>query len=47
MGNTIVGCFSKALLRGSYDRWNLKVRARKCAAVVAFCTPEPLRVEEE
>jgi len=47
MGDTIVGRFSKALLKSDHDRWNLELRAPKCAAAVALREPEPLQVEEE
>jgi len=43
----IVGRFSKALLRGDYERWTLEIRAPKCAAAVALRAPEPPQVEEE
>jgi hypothetical protein len=46
MVNTIVGLFSKALLKSGHDRWNLEVQAPKCVAVVALRALEQLRVEE-
>ena len=47
LGNTIVDCFSEALLWGGYDCWNLEIQARNCAAAVTLRTPQPLRMEEE
>ncbi len=47
MDSTIVGLFSKALLRSDYDRWNLEARAPKCAAISALRALEQLQVEEE
>jgi hypothetical protein len=46
MGDTIVGRFLKALLKSDHDRWNIELRAPKCAPAVALGTPDPLQVEE-
>jgi hypothetical protein len=47
MGDTIVGRFLKALFKSDHDRWNIELRAPKCAPAVALGTPDPLQVEEE